>query len=217
MGGGVAHAALIGSSSGTFSNISSCNGNNAICVVSPANTLTWYRDNAAGGPGTQSVLTADALSFNSPGSLTGTPVNIAELTWASGTTNLSPGFDYALSISITAPDGETLSQSFDLTVIAGGGGIKGFDLNDLSGLALTFSNGDKLTDLHYTVDGGGTLVNIGSNANPKYRWDLANNATSDLFITGDFVTVPEPDSLAIFGSALLVAAGFASRRRTKKS
>jgi hypothetical protein len=208
--GAAAATPLSGTSSATFDTLTSCSGDT--CTNSPNNVVTWYK--TSDGASTESTLTAvDLFPFTASADAT---IDVAELTWDAGSTTATPDFDYHLTLHITSPNAATDGPTtLDLTTSNGTGKqlLKGLNVPDLAGLDITFADGATLSDFQYvlaTGSGNGSLTTPNSG---KDVWTVPDNTPDAvLYITADF-NVPEPESLALFGAALL---GFAFLGRRKR-
>lgn len=203
--GAASAASLVGSSMGTFDTLTSC-GNNNTCTISPANIVAWYKN--SDGSGTEATMTADPITINAPIYTTG--IDVGELTWSTGTTTITPDFNYNLTITVTSPTGDSEEQTFSLAVTNAGPGqtLKGLDLTDLSGDTLVFPDGSELTNFGYSVDAG----TLDTPKNGLDTWALDYSTTGDLFITASYIPVPEPGTLPLLGAALL-GLGLVARRK----
>jgi hypothetical protein len=215
---GTATAATIqGSSSGTFSSLSSCDnsGSSQDCRIVNSNTqVQWGSTSSNTNFVNPSTLTANALSIG-PVNTNTNDTKIAQLTWfnsptLSGETPDSFGVNWLLSISFTQPNNSSDSQTFNLAVTnptnPPGDTIVGFTLADLAGLNFTL-NGVIISDLKYSVaDISGTGTTTLTPITGGYRWFNDEGNTAALYITADFTaasSVPEPASLAMLGVGLL--------------
>jgi hypothetical protein len=228
---------VVGSSGGSFSNLSSCYTGDTCRIVSTSN-----------GPATQvqwgsvlpffdfvqpSTLTAVDLSINLDTAVNGSSVALARLDWynsATLATNDLASFNvrWSLSLSFTSPNGPDGigGESFDLTISnpinPTGDSMYGLGLADLTNLANSFSlYGVSVTNLRYAVqDGAGAGTSYLTNVNGGRVWYNSENNWSSLYILADFIdlpaSVPEPGSLALFGLGLLGVAAAVRRRRAAR-
>lgn len=211
---GAAGAAVVaGSSTGTFSNYTSCDGN---CrITNNGGTVEWGYPTILGFPvGSGSTLSSVNKTWSQQ-----TDINdlvLAELVWTNLATSDSATPDdfnvvYTLKIKFTQPNASEDTEGFDLKITntknSAGDTIGGLNLADLSNLNFTL-NGVQVSDIKYKlVSGAGSTFNNNIWYNPE-------NRTSTMQITADFKAVPEPASLGLLAAGLF---GIGVMRRRKNA
>lgn len=212
---------VTGNSSGTFSNIESCDGNCRRNSTSDGanKQLEWgYTNGGIFGIGAQPGSTLTAINRNWNVATNANDVVLAELVWFNKATpsNVTPDvFDarYTLAINFTSPNAATDTEPFTLTITntnnTAGDQIAGLLMADLANLSFTLNN-VIISDLKYSLGAG-------SGSFASNIWYNPEDKTSRLFITADFSerkgTIPEPTSLGLLGIGMLGVAFGTSRRR----
>lgn len=236
---GAAHcAAIIGSASGSFLDLSSCDNAGAsrdcriVGTSYGANTqVQWGSQSIIQDFYNPSTLTSVALAFNTQTDVLG--LAIGRLDWYNSATlrvdgSLDAlGVNWNLGVHFTKPSGPDPSGRglFNLsvrnTLNPAADRASGLGLTDLANLASSFSlYGVTVSNLHYeVVDGAGT----GSSSFLNNVWYNDENNLSSLLILADIRAnagpvspVPEPGTCAILAMGL---AGIAlvRRRRERRS
>jgi hypothetical protein len=205
-----AHAITVaGSSSGTFSNISGCGGDN--CRINSTSNgsstqVEWGYSRFESG----STLTANDVNFNT--NTDANDVTLAKLTWFNASTlasNTPDDFNvnYNLTVQFTSPSNSQDTEQFALTITnLGTDHITGLTMADLSNLSFTLA-GVTVSDLHFVIQNGtsGTFANN--------LWTNPEDHTSGLLLVGDVKAVPEPGTLALLATGLVGFGGLTRRRR----
>lgn len=227
---------VVGTSGGSFSGLSSCDnsGLTRTCRITTStngsNTqVQWGSTSGLLDFVNPSRLTAVDLNINTDTSGGGLGVVIGRLDWYNSATRASSDLEnfnvsWSLSLAFSSPNGPDAlgSELFNLNIAnplnPAGDLVQGLGLADLNNLASSLNlAGVSISNLRYSVqDGAGTGTSWFNNN----TWYNAENNWSSLYILADFrdarASVPEPDTLALFGLGLL-AAGFASRARRRKA
>jgi hypothetical protein len=204
----VAGAVVVsGSSGGTFSNVSNCQGDN--CRINNTSNgngtqLEWgYKNGFFGNAG--STLTAVDRTWNQ--TTNANDVILAELVWFNNATpsDVTPNSfrsDYSLAVNFTNPNSSSDTELFNLainnTTNDSSDNLTGLLLTDLANLSFTL-NGVMISDLKYVL--GDSAATFKSNV-----WYNPENHTSKMYITADFSektnAVPEPASLGLLAAGL---------------
>ena len=219
----VAMADVIGSGTGSFSNLSGCG--SAPCSISSTgggtnNKVSWGTSTGSG----QSTLTATTVNFDV--STNGTH-EIAELDWLNtpidGGTSLDE-FNVDYTLKITIPGGTGDQQVFTLniynTVNSTGDAIATFLNGTLNSDITLGDTGWTISNLTYSVlDSHSTLGTCPGDDGTHINngWCNPENNLGKLAINAVFTqtAVPEPLTLSLFGAGLVGAASI--RRRKAKA
>jgi hypothetical protein len=236
---GAAHcAAIIGTSSGSFLDLSSCDnlGSSRDCRIvgtsyGPNTQVQWGSQSIIQNFDHPSTLTSVALAFNTQTDVLG--LAIGRLDWYNSATlrvdaSLDTfGINWMLGVHFTAPSGpdpsggELFNLSVRNTLNPADDRVSGLGLTDLSNLASSFSlYGVTVGNLRYqVVDGAGT----GSSSFLNNVWYNDENNLSSLLILADIRAnagpvsrVPEPGTCAMLAMGLAGIA-FVRRRRERQS
>ena len=205
-----AHAVVVtGDSSGTFSNISGCGGDN--CRINntgngSSTQVEWGYSRFFSG----STLTANDVTIST--NTDANDVTLAKLTWfnASTFTQDTPddfNVNYNLTVRFTAPSNSQDTEQFNLVITnLGTDHITGLTMADLSNLSFTLA-GLAVSDLHFALASGspGAFTNS--------LWTDPEEHTSTLLLVGDIKAVPEPGTLALLATGLIGLGGLSRRRR----
>jgi len=233
---GSAHSALIiGSSSGSFTGLSSCEniGASRDCRIvasayGPQTQVQWGSQSTTIDFVNPSALTSVGLSFNTQTDAVGLAIGRLDwynsATWRTSSSLDTFGVTWTLAVDFVEPSGPDPSarELFNLSVLntinPSADRIYGLGLMDLSNLASSFSfNGVSIGNLRYqVVDGAGA----GTSGIVNNVWYNDESNLSSLYILADLhatvgpvSSVPEPQTCAMLAMGLGMIVLSRRRRR----
>lgn len=207
-------ATITGTSSGSFSSVTSCNAFPG-CSISSTGGGT---NNQLGMSGfNASTLTANNVSFNQTFTGTVNDLLIGSLTWVNNTSYSSDqnfNVNYTFTLHFSSPNSATDSQVFSLNITQpsnpSGDNVFNISNSTLQGLGPFNLGGITISDLHFA------LASSSGNSYNGSRWSNNENHTSTLNIYADFTAaVPEPSTWAMMILGFAGVGFLAYRRRNQ--